>query len=111
MQRIVIAFLVGIVVIFIADFQKSAAQDDKCDCRFVGESLEEISKIKSKMTRKDLLEIFETEGGISTRTFNHYVYKKCAYIKVDVEFKAVEDEQNDEIIKISKPFLEYAIAD
>lgn len=78
--------------------------------------IEDINSIKPEMTRADLLKIFTTEGGLSTRTFQRYIYKACPYIKVDVEFKPVGNEENklsqnieDIIIKISKPFLEFTI--
>jgi hypothetical protein len=38
------------------------------------------------MTREDLLRVFITEGGLSTRTQQTYVLKVCPYIHVDVEF-------------------------
>src|SRR5208282_2435447 len=42
--------------------------------------------IKPEMTRKELLEVFTEEGGISARTQRTYVLRRCPYIKVDVEF-------------------------
>lgn len=76
------------------------------------------SEIKPGMTRKDLLRVFTTEGGISTRTQHTYVLKQCPYIKVDVEFLPAGNEQDhhaempeDKIVKISKPYLEYSITD
>ena len=50
--------------------------------------------IKSGMTRRDLLRVFVTEGGISTRMHRTYVLKQCPYIKVDVEFGPVSKEQD-----------------
>jgi hypothetical protein len=80
--------------------------------------------IKPRMTRKDLLRVYTTEGGLSTGTRRTYVLKGCPYIKVDVEFKAVgrperdkegrvtlvEDDQ-DLIVEISRPYLDYSILD
>jgi hypothetical protein len=80
--------------------------------------------IRPGMTRNDMLRVFTTEGGLSTGTRRTYVLKGCPYIKVDVEFKAVgrperdnegrvtlvEDDQ-DLIVKISRPYLEYSIVD
>ena len=57
------------------------------------------------------------EGGISTRTRRRYVYRKCGYVKVDVEFAPAGDKDNnaerpyDRITKISKPYLELTIMD
>jgi hypothetical protein len=62
--------------------------------------------------RKDLLTVFTTEGGISTRTQRTYVYKDCPYIKVTVHFKTPEHESpaldgdpDDTIESLSQPFL------
>jgi hypothetical protein len=80
--------------------------------------IKDINTIKPGMTRSDLLKIFTMEGGLSTRTWRRYVYWKCPYIKVDVEFKPIEDEKEkfqqnpgDIIVKISQPFLEFSIID
>lgn len=85
---------------------------------WVAKSLSKIQTIKIGATRADLLKIFREEGGLSTRANRTYVYHECPYIKVDVEFKFVEDALNrlseypgDEIIKISKPYLDWSILD
>jgi hypothetical protein len=33
--------------------------------------------------------------------------KRCSYIHVDVEFSPAANEQEDKILKISKPYLDY----
>lgn len=62
------------------------------------------------MRREDLLRVFTTEGGLSTRTQQTYVLKGCPYIHVDVEFSPVRgllaSQRNDKIAKISKPYLD-----
>lgn len=79
--------------------------------------IELIQTIKPGMTRGDLLRLFTTEGGISTRRERTYVYKQCPYIKVRVEFEAADRSENwaqipqDRIVKISAPFLQYFVAD
>jgi hypothetical protein len=74
--------------------------------------------IKPGKTRRDLLRVFTTEGGVSTRMHQTYVLKQCPYIKVDVELAAVSKEQDpltempdDKITKISRPYLDYSIVD
>jgi hypothetical protein len=85
--------------------------------RWIRENLPELESIKVGMTRGELLKVFMQEGGISTRTWHRYVYRKCGYVKVDVEFTAVgntdghEEGPDDRITKISKPFLELMIMD
>jgi hypothetical protein len=77
-----------------------------------------ILTVKPGATRRDLLRIFAEEGGLSTRTHRTYVYKRCPYIKVDVEFVPVGNEDDgfaempgDKILSISRPFLEYSHMD
>jgi hypothetical protein len=69
------------------------------------------------MTRADVLKNFQTEGGISARQWNHYVYKRCPYIKVDVTFVVAPGEDQtkesatDKIATVSKPYLEFSAYD
>jgi hypothetical protein len=51
---------------------------------------------------------------MSTRLWRKYVYKECQYIKVDVKFKAIDNDKAEEkpgdvITEISKPYLEWSI--
>ena len=85
---------------------------------WVAKSLKEIESVKVGMTRADLLRVLREEGGISTRTWRRYAYRECPYFKVEAEFEPVGEpgdklSQNpkDKIIKISRPFLEWSIAD
>jgi hypothetical protein len=80
----------------------------------------EIQTIQPGQTRKDLLKLFDYEGGLQSREANHFTYRKCLLIKVDVNFKAVgpvtkwrefEGNPNDVITRISKPYLEFGIID
>ena len=77
----------------------------------------DMRSLKVGMTRADVLKVSMGEGGISDRGWRRYVYRKCAYIKVDVEFAPVGnpnrygESADDRITKISKPFLEWSIRD
>jgi hypothetical protein len=86
--------------------------------KWIAKLLRQIEKVKPGMRRRDLLKVFTTEGGISFPTERTYVHKECPYIKVGVRFKAVHEESNgfnespDDIIEsISKPYLEWSMAD
>jgi hypothetical protein len=91
--------------------------------RSIDQVLKDVSSIQSGMTRAELLRVFTTEGGLSTRDEQRYVYRRCPFIKVMVSFRrpadadddwggAPEEERTGDIIQsISKPFLEYSIAD
>jgi hypothetical protein len=90
----------------------------------IAASLKEIQTIKPGMTRAQLLKVFTTEGGLSTGLLRTYVFAKCPYIKVDVEFDAVGrpsrdklarvplvEDGRDSIKSISKPYLEWSHVD
>jgi hypothetical protein len=80
--------------------------------------MEAIDTIKPGMTRADLLAVFTEEGGLSWRVHRTYIYRWCPYIKVDFDFAPVtnpDDPQTemskDKILKMSRPYLEYSMAD
>jgi hypothetical protein len=86
--------------------------------------LKKMQTVKPSMTREELLKVFTTEGGLSTALNHRFVSRDCPYFKVDVEFKAVgrhpavtvavrslEENSLDIIVKISRPYLQFSIAD
>lgn len=56
---------------------------------WVAEVLKRMQTIKPGMTRKTLLRVFTTEGGLSTGLQRTFVSRDCPYFKIDVEFQAV----------------------
>jgi len=95
----------------------SSTPYDSEQARWIVANLPELKSIKVGMTRGELLKVFMEEGGISTLTWHRYVYRKCGYVKVDVEFAPVgnkdgsTERSDDRITKISKPYLELMIMD
>jgi hypothetical protein len=88
------------------------------DCTCAEKALTDIRSIKVGMTRRELKKVLTTEGGLSTRGSRTYVYGTCQYIKVDVQFQAIQHTSeklkefpDDKIVGISKPYLEYPILD
>jgi hypothetical protein len=86
--------------------------------KWVAKVLRQITKIEPGMKRRDLLKVFTTEGGLSTRFQHTYVYSECPYIKVNVRFKSANnegngvDEEPDDIIEsISQPYLAWSVMD
>ena len=101
--------------------QEPCAQDHKA---WVARALEKMEAIKPGMTRQDLLEVFRTEGGLSTALRRTFVSQDCPYFKVVVEFKAVArpdrdnagfvtsvEDNRDTIVNVSKPYLQFSITD
>jgi hypothetical protein len=85
--------------------------------KWIDSVMRSILTIKPGATRRRLLRAFMEEGGMSTRTQRTYVYRQCPYIKVDVQFAAVGDNDGsremleDKIVMISRPYLDYSVAD
>jgi hypothetical protein len=81
------------------------------------DSLKRMQTIKVDMTRADLLRVFKTEGGLSGRQQQTYVFLDCPYFKVDVTFRPVGAAENtftgessaDVITSISRPYLQWSI--
>lgn len=79
---------------------------------WIAKVLRQIEAIHPGMTRRDLESIMTHEGGIRTREQERYVYKGCPLIKVDVVFAPVgADNEDDPIVSISQPFLQFFITD
>jgi hypothetical protein len=99
----------------------SCAQDHAA---WLADVLKEMQAIEPGMTRKDLLKVFGTEGGLSSRLHRTFVSQDCPYCKVDIEFEpmvrrngsddgsvaSVED-SGDVIVRVSKPYLQFSNAD
>ena len=101
--------------------QEQCAQEHRV---WVTQALQKMQTIQPGMTRKDLLEVFTTEGGLSTGLQRTYVSQECPYFKVDVEFEAVGRPNRDEegrvtliednrdvIVKVSRPYLQFSTMD
>lgn len=91
---------------------------------WVAHVLEKMEGIKPGMTREELFKAFRTEGGLSTGLHRTFVSRDCSYFKVDVDFEAVGrpehdrdgrvtlvEDKRDIIVKVSRPYLQFAIAD
>ena len=107
-------------VLFVSASAQEANQRSQIDSTLTRE-VETVIRIASAlrpgMTRADVLKNFETEGGLSARKWNHYVYKRCPLIKVDVTFVVapgadqMKESATDKIATVSKPYLEFSIMD
>ena len=106
-----------------ANTYAQTSASDPAHLESVRHTLERMQTVKPGMTRGDLLAVFTTEGGISTRRQRTYVSRDCPYFKVDVGFEPVDrahsseqsllfaENNRDTITKLSKPYLAFFIAD
>ena len=100
------------------------AESHQAHLAWVAEVLKRMETINRGTTRKTLLTVFTSDGGLSMGLRRTYVSRDCPYFKVDVEFQAVGRPdrdadgrvtlvENDEdiILKISTPYLQFSVAD
>src|SRR5215469_4830765 len=85
---------------------------------WVAATLRTMQTIKPGMTRANVLKVFRTEGGISSRLQHTYVLRDCPYIKVDVRYRPVGQDEDllreapaDIIVTISRPYLDWSVMD
>jgi hypothetical protein len=121
-RLLMLAMLLGTVMGGCAQSGQRASSQDHV--AWVAQALKRMQTIQPGMTRHDLLTVFTTEGGLSTRLQRTYVSRDCPYFKVDFEFKAVGpadggvgnqmgrlEGSQDIIVKMSRPYLQNSIED
>ena len=85
-------------------------------CQFVAQALSDHQRIILGTKRAELESYFTLDGGVQFPGQSRYVYSKCPYLHVDVEFNlskpnVVAPSRDDRITKISKLYVEYPAAD
>ena len=89
----------------------------KCDdCGVIEEALKAVSDLVPGRSRERVEQEFRLDGGLH---FFHgprrYTFRKCPLIKVDIEFKQFDGQQDelptDPVVKVSRPYLEYPFSD
>jgi hypothetical protein len=128
-RRLVVSGLfsiIGISASSSAPLKQSASQEPCAEDHqaWVTHALIRMQTIKPGMTRRELLTVFTTEGGISTGLRRTFVSQDCPYFKVDVTFHAVgrpsrdsdgrgtlAEDSRDIIVTVSRPYLQFTIMD
>jgi hypothetical protein len=98
--------------------------EQRAHTEWVGKVYDRMLAITLGMTRAQLLQVFERDGGLSTSLQGRFVSRDCLYFKVEVEFEAVGrpfrdangritmvEANEDRIIRISRPYMEPRFAD
>ena len=128
-RRVFAYTLLSLVAISGSTLVPSKARGMQDSCRegrdaWVADNLAKMESIRAGMTRGQLMQVFTTQGGFSNGLRRTFVSRECLYFKVDVEFKpfgrpdrdsngrvTVEEDARDVIVKISRPYLEFAVTD
>jgi hypothetical protein len=114
MNRILGLALLGIATFVVARTgdRPPRLQIDQEHTKWIDSALRSMQTVRVGGTRSELLKIFTTEGGLSTPSRQTYIYRHCPYIKVDVQFAAGNEElPTDKVVDISRPYLDWSIAD
>jgi hypothetical protein len=124
-QRLFVLLLLAIIVIGgSASFRPArSANPEPCAQSheaWLKQVFEKMETIKPGMTRWDLLRVLRTEGtprrrftvgggpqpqGVLRESF---VSQDCPYLRIDVELAGRDDPIQDVIVKVSKPYLQFA---
>lgn len=95
--------------------QNSVKHQDSCTV--VKEALDDSLHIKVGMTRREVEKYFSPDGGLQSFSTTRYVYLKCEFINVNVSFKSavrgsrISGSPDDIVESVTKPYLEYPVAD
>ena len=128
MQRRHAFRIIAAVISGASYFEATAIGDQgaisKAHVAWVARVIERLQTIKPGATRRTLLTVFTTEGGLSTGLQRTFVSRDCPYFKVDVEFTAVGRPVRDEsgrvtivegdedvVLRLSRPYLQFSIMD
>ena len=123
-RRLFLLLLVSIIFVGgSASFRPAqSASSDPCKqdhAAWLTQVLGKMSTIKPGMTRWDVLHVFRAEEG-APRLFRTeggppaglqretFVSQDCPYFKIDVEFKPEAVANRDVIVKVSKPYVQFA---
>ncbi|MGH9864242.1 MAG: hypothetical protein ACRD4H_02385 [Candidatus Acidiferrales bacterium] len=94
--------------------QRAAGEQN---CTIVKEALDTSSHLIVGVTRREVDKNFKLDGGMQSFSTSRYVYSKCEYIKLDIDFKhavpgnPAVPSPDDTVVKISKPYLQYPMTD
>jgi hypothetical protein len=110
---LVVALIGCAFVCVLGSTKKTQQKPERC---IAEQALLDRGHITSATTRSDVEAHFELDGGLQFREKAVYVYRKCPYLKIDVEFKAdpaVEKAlaPNDTVISVSRMYVDFPARD
>jgi hypothetical protein len=106
---IVLATFLGFVLFGV----QPIGQNQSSSCTAVKEALDELTQIKVGMTRREIEKQFRLDGGLQLLPSAIYLYPKCRYIQIKVDYKLTKGDEspNDKVIAVSEPILGYPAKD
>jgi len=106
--------VVGVILTTVQKPHAKAIEDQSCET--IQQALLAHDKLKPGMTRAEVEKIFHIAGGMTFRGRTTYVYPKCEYITVDVEFEPdrgykSEFSATDVVKKVGQLYIRYPAYD
>jgi len=88
----------------------------QAQCPVVEQALKDCEQVKTAGTRREVMKYFILDGGLQFPAKTRYVYPKCTYLHVEVEFELVRPAEiaslpDDKVIGVSKLYVEYPATD
>jgi hypothetical protein len=85
-------------------------------CGVIDAALSDYQHIKTGITRRDVDRYFELDGGLQFPSSARYVYPKCRYLHLDIEFEAKGNvdrplSPDDKVVKASRLYVDYPVKD
>jgi hypothetical protein len=114
-DKLLLVTLVVISALIIAEGKGERPGADQCGTLPL--ALEKIEQIKQGDSRSKVEHDFQEDGGLNQRERTRYSFKRCRFIKIDVDFAFPKNSDlgnfapTDKILHVSRPYLEYPIQD
>ena len=109
---------IGVLGLFVAiEIREQRENRSSSPCVFVQQVLSLSQQIKIGMKRSEVEKHFVSDGGLQFPDRWRYTHPRCAYIKLEIEFKPAPDRgpdlisKNDTVKSISKLYIEYPVTD
>ena len=118
MKTIAFLLVAALGAVALSEARPSPHGEDPSNCcQLVQDAQQASQRIKPGETRRQLEADFREDGGAQVRDETRYIYRRCRYIRVDVDFKLAPpedspaDSPDDTVVKVSKPYLAYPTMD
>jgi len=110
-----ITFSISVALVSIALIRGGQAQNSP-SCAEVHRALVDHDRIRVGVARREVEKYFVQDGGLQFPGTTRYVYTRCPYIHVDVDFKAKASagqpfSPDDVVTKVSKLYVDYSAKD
>lgn len=117
MKLVAKAFVTAVLVGLLLPSTPRAGQEVSASaCPLIEQALRDYEQVKNATTRREIARFFVPDGGMQFPARTRYVYPKCDYLHVDIEFELVKPSgasslPDDKVIGVSKLYMEYPAKD